>query len=150
MKIIKTILLHLIIIFIVVIFPVVVYEFMSNHNYNDFAFIGGISYFIYAFYLALKIKSHRVKVIVLGILYSLLALCVGMLFTEINEFSILFFTTVNLILQAFLLIKHPKSKDRAVWKSYLISFVITMILSFFFAFLWFLAMAASGMPSNYY
>ena len=150
MNIIKTILLHLIIIFIVTIFPVVVYEFMSNHNYNSLTFIGGVSYFIYAFYLVFKIKNQRSKIILSGIVYSLLALCTGMIFTDINDFSLLFATIINLILQTFLLIKHPKSKNTAVWKSYLISFVITVILSLFLTFLWFLAMAASGMPSNHY
>lgn len=80
MNIIKTIALHLVIFLIVTIFPVIVYEFMSNHDLNDFAFIGGISYFIYAFYLVLKIKNERAKIILLGILYSLLALCIGMFF----------------------------------------------------------------------
>ena len=150
MNIIKTIALHFIIILIVTIFPVIVYEYMTGHDYHDFAFIGGISYFIYALYLVLKIKNQHAKIIFSGILYSLFALCVGMFFTEINEFAILFSITINLIVQAFLLIKNPKSKNRAIWKSYLISFVITIILSFFFTFLWFLAMAASGMPSNHY
>lgn len=150
MKIIQKILLHFIIILIVTILPVIVYNFMSNHQYNDFEFIGGITYFIYAFCLILKIKNQRVKIILSGILYSLLSLCTGMFFTEINEFSILFFITINLIVQGILLIKNAKSKNRALWKSYLISFVITIILSFFFTFLWFLAMAASGMPSNHY
>ena len=150
MKIIQKILLHFIIILIVTILPVIVYNFMSNHQYNDFEFIGGITYFIYAFCLILKIKNQRVKIILSGILYSLLSLCTGMFFTEINEFSILFFITINLIVQGILLIKNAKSKNRALWKSYLISFVITIILSFFFTFLWFLAMAASGMPFNHY
>jgi membrane-associated HD superfamily phosphohydrolase len=150
MKIIQKILLHFIIILIVTILPVIVYNFMSNHQYNDFEFIGGITYFIYAFCLILKIKNQRAKIILSGILYLLLSLCTGMLFTEINEFSILFFITINLIVQGILLIKNAKSKNRALWKSYLISFAITIILSFFFTFLWFLAMAASGMPSNHY
>ena len=150
MNIIKIIALHLVIFLIVTIFPVIVYEFMSNHDLNYFAFIGGISYFIYALYLVLKIKNQRAKIIFSGILYSLFALCIGFFFTEINDFAILFSITINLIVQAFLLIKNPKSKNRAIWKSYLISFVITIILSFFFTFLWFLAMAASGMPSNHY
>jgi len=150
MNIIKTIALHLVIFLIVTIFPVIVYEFMSNHDLNDFAFIGGISYFIYAFYLVLKIKNERAKIILLGILYSLLALCIGMFFTEVNEFALLFSILINLIFQAILLIKNPKSKKRAVWKSYLIGFIITIILSFFLTFLWFLSMAASGMPSNHY
>jgi len=150
MNIIKTIGLHFIIILIVTVFPVIVYEFMSNHGFYDFAFIGGISYFIYAFYLIQKIKNQRTKIIFLGILYSLIALCIGMMFTEINEFALLFLIILNVILQAVLLIKNPKSKNRHVWKSYLISFVISAILSFFFTFLWFLSMAASGMPSNHY
>ena len=150
MKIIQKILLHFIIILIVTILLVIVYNFTSNHQYNDFEFIGGITYFIYAFCLILKIKNQRVKIILSGILYSLLSLCTGMFFTEINEFSILFFITINLIVQGILLIKNAKSKNRALWKSYLISFVITIILSFFFTFLWFLAMAASGMPFNHY
>lgn len=147
---IKTILLHLTIIFIVIIFPVIIYDFMSHKGYYDFAFIGGISYFIYAFYLVFKIKNELRRIILLGILHSLLAFCIGMMFTEINDFSILFFTTINLILQIILLIKHPKSKDRIIWKSYLISFIITLILSLFFTFFWLLTMAASGMPSNHY
>jgi hypothetical protein len=150
MKIIQKILLHLIIILIVTVLPVIIYDFMANHQYNDFEFIGGITYFIYAFYLILKIKNPRAKIILSGILYSLLALCGGMLLTEINEFSVLFFITINLMVQGVLLIKNAKSKNRALWKSYLISFVFTIILSFFFTFIWFLAMAASGMPSNHY
>lgn len=147
---IKTIFLHLIILFIVVIFPVIVYEFMADHDYYDFAFIGGISYFIYAFYLAFKIKNHRAKIIFLGILYSLLAMCAGIILIEINEFALLFLIMINLIFQAFLLIKHSRLKEKAVWKSYLISFVISIIISFFFTFIWFLLMAAGGMPSNHY
>ncbi|KUJ60138.1 hypothetical protein AR687_19765 [Flavobacteriaceae bacterium CRH] len=148
-KIVKTILLHFTILIIVIAFSGWVYQFMV-HRGNDFEFIGGIFYFMYAFYLVLKIKNHRTKIILLGILYSLLALCTGMIFTELNEFALLFTTIINLIVQAFLLIKHPKSKNTQIWKSYLISLIITIVLSFFFTFLWLLSLAASGMPSNHY
>ncbi|MEO8238249.1 MAG: hypothetical protein ABI793_10800 [Flavobacterium sp.] len=150
MKLIQKIVLHLTIIFIVTIFPVVVYEFMAHYNYYDFAFIGGISYFIYAFYLVLKIKKSRAKIILLGVLYSLLSLCIGMILTSVNETTIIILVIINLMIQAFLLIKNPKSTNPTVWKSYLISFLITIILSIFWVFLWFLMLAASGMPSNHY
>ncbi|MEP6930952.1 MAG: hypothetical protein ABI850_13095 [Flavobacterium sp.] len=150
MKLIQKIVLHLIIIIIVALFPVIVYEFMAAHNYYDFAFIGGISYFIYAFYLALNIKNQRSKIILLGVLYSVLAFCIGMLLNDINEFILIILIIANLIIQAFLLIKNSKSVNPAVWKSYLIRFVITIILSLLFTFLWFLMLAAAGMPSNHY
>lgn len=150
MKIIQKIVLHLSIIFIVILFPVIVYEFMSNHGYNDFAFIGGISYFIYAFYLVFKIKKQRLKIILLGILQSLLALCIGLTFSTINEFIVIIAIIINLIFQAFLLIKNPRYINQTVGNSYLIRFVITLILSILFSFLWFLAMGLSGMPSNHY
>lgn len=150
MKLIQKIAIHLIILFIVIIFPVIVYEFMSSNGYYDFAFIGGISYFIYAFYFALKIKKHRAKVIILGILSLLLALCIGLLLSEINVFIPIILLIINLILQAFLVIKNPRYTDQTIGNSYLINFVITLILSVIITFFWFLAMAASGMPSNHY
>ena len=104
----QKIVLHLLIIFIVILFPVIVYEFMSNHGYNDFAFIGGISYFIYAYYLVFKIKKQRLKIILLGILQSLLALCIGLTFSTINEFIVIITIIINLIFQSFLLIKNPR------------------------------------------
>ncbi|MEN2402759.1 hypothetical protein GKZ90_0023435 [Flavobacterium sp. MC2016-06] len=150
MRIILNIILHLIILFIVAVFPIVVYTVMSDHDCNDFAFIGGGSYFIYAFYLVLKIKNHRAKTILLGVLYSLLSLCIGMLFTSTNEFAIIITVIMNLAFQAFLLIKNPRSTNQTVWKSYLINFIITILFSIFFTFLWFISMASAGLPSNHY
>ena len=149
-KIIQKILLHLTIILIVTIFPVIVYEFMADHQYNDFEFIGGISYFIYAFYLILKFKNRQAKIILLGIFCALLAFFTGIIFIDINVYILLTLLIINLLFQTFLLIKNPKSKNRAVWIAYLINFAITVMLSVFFSFILFLAIAASAMPSNHY
>jgi hypothetical protein len=150
MKLAQKIVLHLIIILIVIIFPVIVYTFMSNHGYNDFAFIGGLSYFIYAFYVVFKIKNQRTRIILLGILSSILILIIGIALAEINMFIFFILLGINLIFQFFLLIKNPRSANSAVWKSYLISFVISLILSVLFTLFWFLMLAASGLPSNHY
>lgn len=150
MKIIQKILLHITIILIVTIFPVIVYEFMANHNYYDFAFIGGISYFIYVFYLILKIKNHRAKIILLGISCSLLAFFIGMILIDISTYILVTLLIINSLLQIFLLIKNPKSKNKAIWISYLINFIITVMLSIFFAFILLFAIAASGLSSNHY
>lgn len=150
MKLVQKILVHLVIIFVVVLLPVFVFTFMSNHGYDDFAFIGGITYFIYAFYLVFKIKNQRAKIILLGVLSSVTMLSIGILLIDFNEFIFLIVVAINLIFHAFLLIKNTKTTNEAVWKSYLISFVLILILSLFSLCFWFLMMAASGMPSNHY
>jgi hypothetical protein len=150
MKLVQKILVHLVIIFVVVLLPVFVFTFMSNHGYDDFAFIGGITYFIYAFYLVFKIKNQRSKIILLGVLSSVTMLSIGIMLIDFNEFIFLIVVAINLIFHAFLLIKNPKTTNEAVWKSYLISFVLILILSLFSLCFWFLMMAASGMPSNHY
>lgn len=150
MKLVPKIILHLIILLIVTILPVIVYTIMEDHRYYHFTFIGGITYFIYAFYLILKIKNHRIKVIFSGILSSLLVLLIGISLTDINLYAFLIFLVINIILQIFLLMKHPKSVNHTIWKSYLISFVVTLLLSAFFTFFWFLMLGASGLPSNHY
>lgn len=142
--------LHLIIIFIVVTLPVIVFEFMSAQQYHDFAFIGGITYFIYAFYLVFKIKKENVKIILLGTWCGLLAFYIGIIFIDISAYILITLLITNFLFQSFLLIKNIKSKNRKVWMSYLINFIITVILSIFFSFVLFLAIAASGMPSNHY
>lgn len=146
----KKIAFHVLIIFIVIIIPPIVYDYMASYQYYDFALIGGISYFIYAFYLVFKIKNQRVKIILLGILYSIITLCIGTSLMFINDYSILILLTINLIIQYFLLAKNPKSIDPTIGKSYLISFVITIILSLFGVCFWSLMLAAGGMPSNHY
>lgn len=150
MKLIPKLLTHFIFIIVVMLLPVIVFEYMTSHDYNGFAFIGGITYFIYALYLVLRIKNHRSKIIALGVLSFLLAMCIGMILIDINEFVLLITVLINLIIQTFLLIKNPKSKNKTTWKTYLINFVVALILSFFGAFIWLLLMAASGMPSNHY
>ena len=142
--------LHFIIIFIVVTLPVIVFEFMSAHQYHDFAFIGGITYFIYAFYLVFRIKNEYTKIILLGISCGLLAFYIGIIFIDISAYILITLLITNFLFQSFLLIKNIKSKNRKVWMSYLINFIITVILSIFFSFVLFLAIAASGMPSNHY
>ena len=142
--------LHLIIIFIVVTLPVIVFEFMSAHQYHDFAFIGGLTYFIYAFYLVFKIKKENVKIILLGTWCGLLAFYIGIIFIDISAYILITLLITNFLFQSFLLIKNIKSKNRKVWMSYLINFIIAIILSIFFSFVLFLAIAASGMPSNHY
>ncbi|PXY39132.1 hypothetical protein DMB65_19325 [Flavobacterium cheongpyeongense] len=141
---------HLVIIFIVVTLPVIVFEFMSAHQYHDFAFIGGITYFIYAFYLVFKIKNEYKKIILSGIWCGLLAFYIGIILIDISACILITLLITNLLFQAFLLIKNIKSKKRRVWMSYLINFIITVILSIFFSFVLLLALAASGMPSNHY
>lgn len=150
MKLIPKIIIHLFIILIVTIFPVIVYTFMSDHGYNDWAFIGGISYFIYAFYLVLKIKNPSAKIVLLGILSSLLLFVIGIGLIDNNEFIFLALVIINLIFKAFLLIKNPKSINLPIWKAYLINFLITLLLSVLCIYFWFLMLAASGMPSNHY
>lgn len=150
MKLIPKLLTHFLFIIVVMLFPVIVYEYMTSHDYNDFAFIGGITYFIYALYLVLRIKNHRSKVIALGALSFLFAMCIGMILIDINEFVLLITLLINLIIQTFLLIKNPKYKNKTVWKTFLINFVVALILSFFGAFVWFLGMTLSAMPSNHY
>ncbi len=149
-KLIPKILLHITIILFVVIFPVIVYEFMLEHQYYKFLFIGGISYFIYVFYLVLRIKNHCAKIILLGILYSIATIFIGIIFSDINEFSLIISLIINLIIQYFLLIKNPKSTNPAIRRSYLISFIVTIILSILGACFWILMLAASGLPSNHY
>lgn len=150
MKLIKKIVLHLIIIIIVTIFPVLVYEFMSNHECGNFAYIGGISYFIYCFYLVLKIKKYRLKIILLGILWSLLALYIGSILSEINTFIPIVLLIINLIFQSFLLKKNPKHANQVIWKSYQINFVITIILTILFTFTCLIVMFASTIPAIRY
>jgi len=141
---------HLIILFIVVTLPVFVFEFMSNHRYYDFTLIGGVTYFIYAFYLILRIKKDNARIILLGILCALLAFYIGIILIDISAYILVTLLIINFFFQSFLLIKNIKSKNRKVWISYLINFIITVILSMFFSFVLFLAIAASGMPSNHY
>src|SRR3954471_15654912 len=114
MKLIQKILLHLILIFIVIIFPVIVYDFMSNHGYNDFAFLGGISYFIYAYYLVLKIRNDRSKIILLGFLSSLLAFSIGLILIDIYESIFIILLIINLTFQVFLLIKNSGHANQAI------------------------------------
>lgn len=116
----------------------------------DFAFLGGISYFIYAYYLVLKIRNDRSKIILLGFLSSLLAFSIGLILIDIYELIFIILPIINLIFQVFLLIKNSGHANQAIRKSYLISLVITLILSVSFLFLWFLTFASSGIPSNHY
>ena len=141
---------HLIIIFIVVTLPVIVFEYMSAHQYHDFALIGGITYFIYAFHLVLRIKNDYTKIILLGILCSLIAFYIGIILIEISLYIPVTLLTANLLLQSFLLIKNLRSENRAVWISYLISFIITIALTILFSYVIFLGVAGSAMPSSHY
>ena len=140
---------HLTIIFTVVTLPVIVFEFMSNHRYYNFTLIGGITYFIYGFYLVCRIKNDYAKIIFLGILCSFLAFYIGIILIDISEYILVASLVTNFIFQAFLLIKNIKS-NRKVRSYYLINFIITVILSIFFSFVLFLAIAASGLPPNHY
>jgi hypothetical protein len=83
----KKIILHFILICIVVILPVITFEYMSDHEYHDFAFIGGLTYFIYASYWILKIKNYMAKIIYWSLLQFLFIMAVGLSVIEIENFE---------------------------------------------------------------
>ncbi|MCL9806755.1 hypothetical protein NAT51_14570 [Flavobacterium amniphilum] len=148
----KKIILHFILICIVVILPVIIFEYMSNHEYHDFAFIGGITYFIYALYWILKIKNHTAKIIFGSILQFLFIMVVGLFFIEVEnfEFTSPVLLAINLMIYPYLLIKNPRSKDKKKWKAFLLSFIIIFILSLLGSLFWFYVLAMSGMQNMRY
>jgi uncharacterized membrane protein YfcA len=123
---------------------------MAKHDCYDFAHIGGMTYFIYSIYLVLKIKNRRLKNIILGVLSFLFALCIGISLFDISEFILPTALLMNLITHTALLIKNRKSKNETEWKTFLINFLVALILSFFGVYIWFLCLVGSAMPSNHY
>lgn len=148
----KKIILHFILICIVVILPVTVFEYMSAHEYHDFAFIGGLTYFIYAFYWILKIKNYTTKIIFWSLLQFLFIMAVGLYFIDVRNFEFILpiLLLLNLAVYTYLLIKNPKSKDKKTWKAFLFSFIITFTLSLLGILFWLYALAMSGMPNMRY
>jgi hypothetical protein len=125
---------------------------MSANEYHDFAFIGGLTYFIYAFYWILKIKNHTAKIIFWSLLQFLFIMAVGLFFIDVRNFEFILpiLLLLNLAVYTYLLIKNPKSKDKKTWKAFLFSFIITFTLSLLGILFWLYALAMSGMPNMRY
>ena len=125
---------------------------MSSREYHDFAFIGGLTYFIYAAYWILKIKNNAAKIISWSLLQFLFIMAVGLFFIEVEnfEFALPVLLLLNLMVYIYLLIKNPKSKDKKTWKAFLFSLITTFILSLFGSLFWLYALAMSGMQNMRY
>lgn len=84
MKIFLKVLLHAFLILAVMVVPVWVYEAIENSHLkwkSQISFIGGITYFIYATYWILKIRSSRVKTILLSLFIEIVVACTTVSFS---------------------------------------------------------------------
>ena len=146
MKTFLQIVIHFFVIVFVTCFPVYIYTLMTNLGYNDYDFIGGITYCIYFLYWILKIKNFRTKIIFLGIFQFLFILFLRFILKDKYENLLPIFLSFYLLLQLILLIKHPKSVDKIVWKTYLINFLISIFLFILGLLIWVLLIIGGAMP----
>ena len=142
MNIFLKIIVHFFIILFVTCFPVYIYTVMTISGYNDYIFIGGITYYIYALYWILKIKNFRSKIIFISTFQFLFVLFIRFILKDKYDYLLPILLTIYLLFQLILMLINPKYKEKNVWKTYLINFIISIFLFILGLLIWFLIGAA--------